>query len=61
MDLERFRALPLMGILRGGDPDLVEPLVETLAGAGLETLEIAMNTPGAATMIERAAAVAGSR
>jgi len=50
-----------MGILRGGDVDVVEPLVETLIAAGLETLEIAMNTPDAAAMIQRAGEVAGDR
>jgi 2-dehydro-3-deoxyphosphogluconate aldolase/(4S)-4-hydroxy-2-oxoglutarate aldolase len=61
MDVERFEKLPLMGILRGGDTDVVDPLVETLAEAGLETLEIAMNTPDAAAMIRRAADAAGGR
>jgi 2-dehydro-3-deoxyphosphogluconate aldolase/(4S)-4-hydroxy-2-oxoglutarate aldolase len=61
MNVERFERLPLMGILRGGDAGVVEPLIETLAAAGLETLEIAMNTPDAATMIRRATDVAGER
>lgn len=50
-----------MGILRGGDTGVVAPLVETLVSAGLETLEIAMNTPDAAAMIRRATDVAGDR
>ena len=61
MDTERFKRLPLMGILRGGDPALVEPLVETLVVSGLETLEIAMNTPQATAMIERAGTAAAGR
>jgi 2-dehydro-3-deoxyphosphogluconate aldolase/(4S)-4-hydroxy-2-oxoglutarate aldolase len=61
MDVARFKRLPVMGILRGGDVDVVEPLVETLIAAGLETLEIAMNTPDAAAMIQRAGEVAGDR
>jgi len=61
MDTERFRQLPLMGILRGGDPEIIEPLVETLVTAGLETLEIAMNTPEATEMIERAGTAAAGR
>ena len=61
MDVARFKQLPVMGILRGGDIDVVEPLVETLVAAGLETLEIAMNTPAAAAMIGRATDVAGDR
>jgi len=59
MDLARFRKLPLMGILRGGDLAILEPLVETLLRAGLETLEITLNTPGAPAMIRRAREIAG--
>ncbi len=61
MNIARFKRLPVMGILRGGDVDVIAPLVETLVGAGLETLEIAMNTPDAAAMIARAREVAGDR
>lgn len=61
MNIERFRRLPVMGILRGGDRETVEPLVETVVEAGLETLEIAMNTADAAAMIARAVDVAGDR
>jgi 2-dehydro-3-deoxyphosphogluconate aldolase/(4S)-4-hydroxy-2-oxoglutarate aldolase len=61
MDVARFKRLPVMGILRGGDAEVIEPLVETLVDAGLETLEIAMNTPDAAAMIRRAVDVAGGR
>lgn len=61
MDVERFRRLPLMGILRGGTPEVVAPLVETVVAAGLETLEVAMNTPDAATVLARVVEVAGDR
>ena len=61
MDVARFKRLPLMGILRGGDTEVVQPLVETLVAAGWETLEIAMNTPDAPAMIRRAVDVAGDR
>ena len=59
MDVERFQRLPLMGILRGGDVSTVEPLVECVVAAGLETLEITMNTPDAAAMIARLRDAAG--
>lgn len=59
--IDRFRKLPLLGILRGGDIDLVEPLVACVVEAGLETFEITLNTPGAFAMIERMRAVAGDR
>jgi 2-dehydro-3-deoxyphosphogluconate aldolase/(4S)-4-hydroxy-2-oxoglutarate aldolase len=60
MDLTRFRSLPLMGILRGGDLSIVDDLVDTLVGAGLETLEITLNTRDAPAMIRRAREVAGN-
>jgi 2-dehydro-3-deoxyphosphogluconate aldolase/(4S)-4-hydroxy-2-oxoglutarate aldolase len=59
MDLTRFRKLPLMGILRGGDVSVVGELVATLMRAGLETLEITLNTKDAPAMIRRARDVAG--
>lgn len=59
MDLARFRSLPLMGILRGGDLTIVDDLVATLVRSGLETLEITLNTPGAPAMIRRAREAAG--
>jgi 2-dehydro-3-deoxyphosphogluconate aldolase/(4S)-4-hydroxy-2-oxoglutarate aldolase len=61
MDIERFRQFPLMGIVRGDGADVIEPLVETVIAAGLETLEIAMNSPGAAEMIARASKVSSGR
>jgi len=61
MDLERFRRLPVMGILRGGDLDVVEGLVGALVDAGLETLEITLNTPDALAMITRAREAAADR
>lgn len=59
--LSRFRNLPLLGILRGGDLDLVAPLVDCVVDAGLESFEITLNTPGALAMIERLRTVAGDR
>jgi 2-dehydro-3-deoxyphosphogluconate aldolase/(4S)-4-hydroxy-2-oxoglutarate aldolase len=59
MDLTRFRSLPLMGILRGGDVSVVDDLIPTLIRAGLETLEITLNTREAPAMIRRAREVAG--
>jgi len=54
MDLERFRKLPILGILRGIAPEDVVPLVETIEEGGLEAMEITMNTPVAAELIEQA-------
>lgn len=61
MDIERFKRLPVLGILRGGNRETIGPLVETAIDAGLETLEITMNTPDAPALIERAVAAAGGR
>ena len=51
MDLDRFRRLPLLGILRGIGAEHVPPLVEAIVSAGLETIEITMNTEDAADLI----------
>ena len=61
MDIAVFKEKPVLGILRGIEADLVEPLVEAVIGAGLGTLEITMNTPGAAGLIRKAKKIAGGR
>ncbi len=54
MDLDEFRRLPIVGILRGGSDVAIEPIVESVVGAGLKAMEITMNTPGAPDLIRRA-------
>ena len=49
-----------MGILRGGDATMIDDLIATLVRAGLETLEVTLNTPEALAMIRRARQVAGN-
>lgn len=61
MDLERFRKLPLLGILRGIDASVVPDLVECVVDAGLESIEVTMNTPGAAEIIDRMVRAANDR
>jgi 2-dehydro-3-deoxyphosphogluconate aldolase / (4S)-4-hydroxy-2-oxoglutarate aldolase len=61
MDIAVFKQRPILGILRGVEADLIEPLVETVISAGLQTLEITMNTPGAAGLIKKAKQAAGQR
>ena len=61
MDIEKFKRLPILGILRGIDIESVEPLVEALISAGLKTIEITMNTRGAATLITKVIASADKR
>lgn len=54
MDISKFKKLPILGIIRGIKDDEVEPLVETAVSTGLETIEITMNTKGAAALIKKA-------
>ena len=61
MDLDKFRELPLMGILRGVTADFIEPVIETAISSGLQTIEITMNTPGAPDLIRRAVKAAQGR
>jgi 2-dehydro-3-deoxyphosphogluconate aldolase / (4S)-4-hydroxy-2-oxoglutarate aldolase len=61
MDIAAFKQKPVLGILRGISADLIEPLIETVVGAGLESLEITMNTPQAAGLIRKAKKIAGRR
>ena len=58
MKIERFKKLPLMGILRGIELGAIGPLVETIISSGLETIEITMNTESASGLLKRAIAVA---
>ena len=59
MNVEQFKKLPIMGILRGVDKSAIKPLMETAVAAGLETIEITMNTEDAPELIKEAKKVAG--
>ena len=61
MDLARFRKLPILGIIRCSSPVPVEELVESIVSSGLETIEIAMNSLSAASVIERSVKAAKGR
>jgi len=61
MDLDRFRKLPLLGILRGIGEEVVAPLADTVAGAGLVAIEITMNTAKAPALIRRMVAASKGR
>ena len=61
MDVAIFKQKPILGILRGAQENQIEPLVETVIDAGLETLEITMNTPGAAQLIQKAKQISAGR
>lgn len=61
MDVANFKRKPILGILRGVEESQIEPLIEAVIEAGLETLEITMNTPGAPGLIKRAKQAACGR
>jgi 2-dehydro-3-deoxyphosphogluconate aldolase/(4S)-4-hydroxy-2-oxoglutarate aldolase len=46
-----FEDAPIVGIIRGIDAAVVQPIAEQYASGGLTTLEITMNTPGAEDII----------
>ncbi len=61
MDINKFKELPLLGILRGIEADIIEPLVETVVSSGLKTIEITMNTTGASDLIQKMVKTADGR
>ena len=61
MDIKIFKKKPVLGILRGIGPELIEPLADTVISAGLETIEITMNTGRAAFLIGKMARRAKGR
>ncbi len=61
MDVARFKKLPVMGIIRGIEPGLLEPLIETIIASGLKTIEITMNTKGAGQLIAKAVKLSNGR
>ncbi|WP_425639805.1 bifunctional 4-hydroxy-2-oxoglutarate aldolase/2-dehydro-3-deoxy-phosphogluconate aldolase [Algoriphagus yeomjeoni] len=50
---KRYKAAPIVGIIRGQSLDVVLKIAEAYEAAGLTTLEVTMNTAGAASMISR--------
>jgi 2-dehydro-3-deoxyphosphogluconate aldolase/(4S)-4-hydroxy-2-oxoglutarate aldolase len=61
MDINRFEELPLMGILRGVDVTDAEALLEAVIESGLKTIEVTMNTSGAAKIISKMHAISNGR
>lgn len=61
MEVAKFKKLPVMGILRGIESDYLKQLLETISASGLETIEITMNTPGAAKLISKAVKLSKKR
>lgn len=54
MEVVEFKKLPVLGIIRGVEPDVLEPLIETICESGLKTIEITMNTKAAPSLIKNA-------
>lgn len=61
MNIEKFEKKPVMGILRGVGIEHIEPLFNDVCDAGLETIEITMNTPDADKSIKKAVSLFGDR
>jgi 2-dehydro-3-deoxyphosphogluconate aldolase/(4S)-4-hydroxy-2-oxoglutarate aldolase len=61
MDIAKFKKKPLLGIMRGVKPDTIEPLAEAIVSAGLETVEITMNTENAPVLIRSMAKASRGR
>lgn len=61
MNINEFKQLPLMGIVRAAALPAVEPFIETVIASGLKTLEVTMNTLGATGFIRKAVSCAGDR
>jgi len=61
MKVAEFKKQPLMGIVRGVESEQIEPLIEAVISSGLKTIEIAMNTQGAASLIRKAKKIAQER
>lgn len=61
MDIAKFKKKPLMGIIRGVKLDVIEPLAEAVIAAGLETVEITMNTDNAPLLIRSLSKAAKGR
>jgi len=61
VNVAAFKALPIVGILRGIKVDQIEPLCEEVISAGLKTIEITMNTKDAPLLIKKAVRVSAGR
>jgi 2-dehydro-3-deoxyphosphogluconate aldolase / (4S)-4-hydroxy-2-oxoglutarate aldolase len=61
MNILAFKNKPIMGIMRGIKADVVTPLTEAVIAAGLETVEITMNTEDAPGLIRSMAKCAKGR
>ncbi len=61
MNIDDFKKMPVMGILRGIEAKHVAPLAQTIIASGLKTIEIAMNTPDAPKLIRQMVKASGNQ
>jgi len=61
MEIAKFKKKPFLGILRGIDTGVLEPLLDTIISSGLETIEVTMNTANASELIRRAVEISKGR
>ena len=54
-DWDRFNSVPIIGILRGFDPALLPGITGACIAGGLTSIEVTMNSPGAAGQIREVA------
>jgi 2-dehydro-3-deoxyphosphogluconate aldolase / (4S)-4-hydroxy-2-oxoglutarate aldolase len=60
MDINIFEKMPLLGILRGITDDMIQPIADISVSAGLNSIEITMNTEHAPHLIRQMKGYAGS-
>lgn len=58
MDLEDFKKLPIMGILRGARAEQMENLTRAVIDSGLKTIEVAVNIGDGPALIKKLAGAA---
>lgn len=61
MDIKEFKKQPLLGILRGIELKMVEPLTKAVIDSGLKVIEVTMNTAHAADIIREMVEVSCGR
>ncbi|MBL7130419.1 MAG: bifunctional 4-hydroxy-2-oxoglutarate aldolase/2-dehydro-3-deoxy-phosphogluconate aldolase [Candidatus Omnitrophica bacterium] len=61
MEISKFKETPFLGILRGIEPQMLEPLLDVVILSGLQAIEITMNTHNAKELIRKAVNISGRR
>ena len=61
MNINEFKKLPIIGIVRGAPGEAIGEIVNAVITAGLKTIEVTMNTPGAERQIDGMVKIAGKK